>query len=249
MDENNPREELFNTMIIKNSKLWELPKNESNKILLKKIDEIKKLLYEFSRTGKLTIKIYDFSSRQNITNKLAREKIARKSFVDAYHEMVDFIDDYGDRHDGKIFVDEKKTLDELLNLLKDEIEEEIVSTRDIKEPISSMTLSITLIHSDGRALAMGYGQSEKDLKFKITKHKKYIIDNDIKFKIIKIEDDFIIIKTNSKMNIRNRNGNIEAYGLTKIRLDKNKITRLSPSNIIFDLSTNLVIKFIDEQNS
>ena len=54
---------------------------------------------------------------------LTRNKIKAKVFLEAYYEIVDFVDDYGDRHNGKVFEIEKQEINTLMATIYNDIKQ------------------------------------------------------------------------------------------------------------------------------
>ena len=57
---------------------------------------------------------YELTGRQKTTRDNAIKNINQKEFLEAYYEIIDFVDDYGDKHNGKVVEIEKQ---EILNLI------------------------------------------------------------------------------------------------------------------------------------
>ena len=90
-----------------------LSSEEQKEILLNKISEIRECLQKIS----LAFEPYELSSRQKEVERLAL--IGDTSIVDTYWEIYDFIDDYGDRKNGKIYSVEKDEIYKMLEKLEE----------------------------------------------------------------------------------------------------------------------------------
>ncbi len=106
------RNDLINIMQLPND-IRRLSDNEQDNVLLDTITKI----YKFLKDIKCDLFEYKLSPRQQTTKNNAINNIKEKRFLDAYYEIMDFVDDYGDRHDGKVFEIEKQEISTLLLLL------------------------------------------------------------------------------------------------------------------------------------
>ncbi len=66
---------------------------------------------------------YKLSERQQRTRNNAINNIKAKDFLEAYYEITDFVDDYGDRHNGKIFEIEKQEINNLISIIYNNIKQ------------------------------------------------------------------------------------------------------------------------------
>ena len=90
-----------------------IPIEEQKKILLNKISEIRECLQKIS----LAFEKYELSSRQKEVERLAL--IEDKDLTDAYWEIYDFIDDYGDSKNGRVHIEEVQQLGKMLESLEE----------------------------------------------------------------------------------------------------------------------------------
>ena len=77
-----------------------------------KISEIRECLQKIS----LAFEEYELSSRQKEVERLAL--IEDNGVVDTYWEIYDFIDDYGDSKNGRVYIEEVEELEKMLNNLE-----------------------------------------------------------------------------------------------------------------------------------
>ncbi|MBQ9658785.1 MAG: hypothetical protein IJV31_08485 [Clostridia bacterium] len=106
------RDELIKIMELP-SNIRKLSEEEKNKIICETIISVSKLLKEV----KCDSSEYQLSQRQQKTKDNAINNIKTKNFLEAYYEITDFVDDYGDRHNGKIFETEKQEINTLLAII------------------------------------------------------------------------------------------------------------------------------------
>ena len=64
----------------------------------------------------LAFEEYELSSRQKEVERLAL--IEDNGVVDTYWEIYDFIDDYGDSKNGRVYIEEVEELEKMLNNLE-----------------------------------------------------------------------------------------------------------------------------------
>lgn len=93
-------------------KIRNLSNEEQKEILLNKISEIRECLQKIS----LAFEKYELSSRQKEVERLAL--IEDNDVVDTYWEIYDFIDDYGDSKNGRVYIEEVEELEKMLNNLE-----------------------------------------------------------------------------------------------------------------------------------
>lgn len=93
-------------------KIRNLSNEEQKEILLNKISEIRECLQKIS----LAFEKYELSSRQKEVERLAL--IEDNDVIDTYWEIYDFIDDYGDSKNGRVYIEEVEELEKMLNNLE-----------------------------------------------------------------------------------------------------------------------------------
>lgn len=93
-------------------KIRNLSNEEQKEILLNKISEIRECLQKIS----LAFEKYELSSRQKEVERLTL--IEDNDVVDIYWEIYDFIDDYGDSKNGRVYIEEVEELEKMLNNLE-----------------------------------------------------------------------------------------------------------------------------------
>ena len=96
-----------------------LSEEERNKIISETIIKVSKILKEIQCDSSE----YKLSKRQQRTKDNAINNIKSKEFLEAYYEITDFVDDYGDRHNGKIFVTEKQEINNLISIIYNNIKQ------------------------------------------------------------------------------------------------------------------------------
>lgn len=112
------RDELINSMKLMNN-IRSLSEKERNEIIYENIIKVSKVLKEI----KCDSSEYKLSQRQQATKNNAINKIKAKDFLEAYYEITDFIDDYGDRHNGKVFEIEKQEINNLISIIYNNIKQ------------------------------------------------------------------------------------------------------------------------------
>lgn len=112
------RDKLIKAMELPND-IRKKSEQEKYNILSDTIIKISRLLKEI----KCDSAEYELSQRQQITKGNAINNIMAKDYLDAYYEIADFIDDYGDRHNGKIFEKEKQEINNLLAIIFNDIQQ------------------------------------------------------------------------------------------------------------------------------
>ena len=112
------RDKLIKIMELPNN-IRELSEKEINEIICVTIIKVSRLL----KTIKSDNSEYQLSRRQQATKSNAINNIKSKDFLGAYYEIVDFVDDYGDRHNGKVFEMEKKEINNLISIIYNNIKQ------------------------------------------------------------------------------------------------------------------------------
>lgn len=112
------RDKLIKIMELPNN-IRELSEKEINEIICETIIKVSRLL----KTIKSDNSEYQLSRRQQVTKSNAINNIKSKDFLGAYYEIVDFVDDYGDRHNGKVFEMEKKEINNLISIIYNNIKQ------------------------------------------------------------------------------------------------------------------------------
>ena len=105
------RELLRQVMEIK-ERIRDLSKEEQKEILTNKIAEIRRCLTIIP----MSFEKYGLSSRQREVERLSL--LESNNPIDSYWEMYDFIVDYGDNKNGRVFVEEIEELEKMLNNLE-----------------------------------------------------------------------------------------------------------------------------------
>lgn len=114
----NNRDILIKSMQLPNN-IRSLSEEERNKIISETIIKVSKILKEIQCDSSE----YKLSERQQRTKNNAINNIKSKEFLEAYYEITDFVDDYGDRHNGKIFVAEKQEINNLISIIYNNIKQ------------------------------------------------------------------------------------------------------------------------------
>lgn len=107
------REKLLKSMQLQ-SNIRQLAKNDINKVLKKTMINVNNIIHNMPVE---TIN-YNYSNRQIATKNNAINKIKSKEFLDAYFEIVDFIYDFGDKHNGVIYENERQEIISLMQMLE-----------------------------------------------------------------------------------------------------------------------------------
>ena len=238
------REKLLTLMNI-SSNLKDLPKDESNIVLLNKIKQIVNFLCDIQVEQNLKTDYIDFSENQYNSSSLAYKNITNSDFINAYYEICNFVIDDGNMHDNNIFTLEKRELLGLLGYLYKSIEEEVIADIDITVPTTSMPLYLRYISYDMRALSRGIGPNIKDHDFEINKGNICAIfdNNTFEFRIIDVQDDYIIIRPTIFVDVIDKDGKVLIHNVNEIKVEKNKITRLVPASKTKDIVENYVFRF------
>ena len=102
-------------------KSFQLPQNVRQlnsediiKVLKKSILNVNNVIHNIS----VETENYMLSNRQIATKNNALSNIKSNKFIDAYYEIEDFVDDYGNKHEGKVYEKEKNEIISLLQLLE-----------------------------------------------------------------------------------------------------------------------------------
>lgn len=112
------RDNLIKTMTLPKN-IRSLSEEERNEIICETIIKVSRLL----KAIKCDSSEYKLSQRQQATKNNAINKIKAKDFLEAYYEIVDFVDDYGDRHNGKVFEIEKQEINTLMAIIYNDIKQ------------------------------------------------------------------------------------------------------------------------------
>lgn len=107
------REKLLKSMQLQ-SNIRQLAKNDINKVLKKTMLNVNNIIHNMPVE---TIN-YNYSNRQIATKNNAINKIKSKEFLDAYFEIVDFIYDFGDKHNGVVYENERQEIISLMQMLE-----------------------------------------------------------------------------------------------------------------------------------
>ena len=110
--EKTDRELLKDALELK-AQIRKMPIEVQKNILLNKISEIRECIKKIS----LAFEKYELSSRQKEVERLAL--IEDKDLTDAYWEIYDFIDDYGDSKNGRVHIEEVQQLEKMLESLEE----------------------------------------------------------------------------------------------------------------------------------
>ena len=101
------------------SNIRELSEEEKNEIIYETIIKLSKVLKKIQCDSSE----YQLSQRQQKTKSNAINNIKSKDFLEAYYEIADFVDDYGDRHNGKVFEIEKQEINNLISIIYNNIKQ------------------------------------------------------------------------------------------------------------------------------
>lgn len=112
------RDNLIKTMTLPKN-IRSLSKEERNEIIRETIIKVSRLL----KAIKCDSSEYQLSRRQQSTKNNAINKIKAKEFLEAYYEIADFVDDYGDKHNGKVFEIEKQEINTLMAIIYNDIKQ------------------------------------------------------------------------------------------------------------------------------
>ena len=94
--------------------------DDINKILRKTMLNVNNILHNMPTDPSN----YNFSNRQIATKNNAINNIKSKAFLDAYYEIIDFMDDYGDKHNGVVYESERKEVISLMQMLEKSMNEQ-----------------------------------------------------------------------------------------------------------------------------
>lgn len=112
------RDNLIKTMALPKN-IRSLSEEERNEIICETIIKVSRLL----KAIKCDSSEYQLSRRQQATKNNAINKIKAKEFLEAYYEIEDFVDDYGDKHNGKVFEIEKQEINTLMAIIYNDIKQ------------------------------------------------------------------------------------------------------------------------------
>lgn len=116
------REKLLKTMKIQDN-IRQLSQEDINKILKKTMFNVNNVIHNIQ----LEQSAYSFSGRQIATRNNAINNIKSKHFLDAYYEIMDFAEDYGDKHNGLVYEKEKQEIISLMQMLEKSMKEQPIS--------------------------------------------------------------------------------------------------------------------------
>lgn len=119
------REKLLKTMKIQDN-IRQLSQEDINKILKKTMLNVNNVIHNIQ----LEQSAYSFSDRQMTTRNNAINNIKSKQFLDAYYEIIDFIEDYGDKHNGIVYEKERQEIVSLMQMLEKSMKEQTISKED-----------------------------------------------------------------------------------------------------------------------
>ena len=100
-------------------------KMEQLRIIYKTVEDIINYINENEALKKFEEIPYTNSIRQKAVKEKAILETNKGNYVNAYYEIWDYIDDYADKHDGKICKYEEETVRELYITLKHKMKENI----------------------------------------------------------------------------------------------------------------------------
>lgn len=107
------------------SNLRKKDKMEQLRIIYKTVEDIINYINENEALKKFEEIPYTNSIRQKAVKEKAILETNKGNYVNAYYEIWDYIDDYADKHDGKICKYEAETVRELYITLKHKMKENI----------------------------------------------------------------------------------------------------------------------------
>lgn len=110
------RDKLINSMQLP-SNIRSLSKEEQNEVIIKTIIKANGVLKNIQCDNSE----YELSNRQKATKNNTLNNIKVGEFLEAYYEITDFVDNYGDNHNGKVFETEKQEIYNLIKMLYNHI--------------------------------------------------------------------------------------------------------------------------------
>lgn len=110
------RDHLIKAMELPNN-IRSLSEEEQNKIIIKTIININEILKNIQCHNSE----YELSKRQQATKNNTLNHIKVGEFLEAYYEITDFVDNYGNNHNGKVFETEKQEIYNLIMILYNKI--------------------------------------------------------------------------------------------------------------------------------
>lgn len=119
------REKLLKLMQLQDN-IRQLSQQSTNKVLMEKIININDVICDIQ----VEQSEYHFSNRQMATIDNTINSIKSKQFLDAYYEIVDFIEDYGNKHNGIVYEAERKEILYLIQILEKNMREQTISKND-----------------------------------------------------------------------------------------------------------------------
>lgn len=106
------REKLYRSMQLQ-ANIRQLSHEEVRQVITEALKKLNTVLNNIE-TDKSN---YMISSRQEITKNNAISKLQQGDFLNSYYEIMDFVDNYGDSHNGIVYETEKQELKRLIVLL------------------------------------------------------------------------------------------------------------------------------------
>lgn len=122
------REKLLKAMKLQDN-IRQLSQEDINKVLKKTMLNVNNVIHNIQ----VEQSSYNFSDRQVATQNNAINNIKSKQFLDAYCEIIDFVEDYGDKHNGKIYENERQKIISLMQMLEKSMNNQ---TNVNKQPVS-----------------------------------------------------------------------------------------------------------------
>lgn len=110
------RDKLINLIQLP-SNIRSLSKEEQNEEILKNITKVNEILKNIQCDNSK----YELSKRQKATKNNTLNNIKVGEFLEAYYEIIDFVDSYGNNHNGKVFETEKQEIYNLIMVLYNKI--------------------------------------------------------------------------------------------------------------------------------
>ena len=110
------RDKLIKSMQLP-SNIRSLSKEEQNEVIIKTIIKINEILKNIQCDNSE----YELSNRQKATKNNTLNNIKAGEFLEAYYEITDLVDNYGDNHNGKVFETEKQEIYNLIMIIYNEI--------------------------------------------------------------------------------------------------------------------------------
>ena len=122
------REKLLKAMKLQDN-IRQLSQEDINKVLKKTMLNVNNVIHNIQ----VEQSSYNFSDRQVATRNNAINNIKSKQFLDAYYEIIDFAEDYEDKHNGIVYEKERQEIISLMQML----EKNMNNQTDVnKQPVS-----------------------------------------------------------------------------------------------------------------